>query len=127
MGGDALNDETMNNSEWEEYIPMRPNRPRDSLPVLSPSKNGVGRINKAGWVALGSPDTIVLMWDRISRSIGIRAGRGERFAFRLSQRSVMQFSLVSFVRRHDIALNESRRMRGGLAGDMLIFPLWVSA
>ncbi len=106
---------------------MRPNRPRDSLPVLSLSKNGVGRINKAGWVALGSPDTIVLLWDRISRSIGIRAGRGERFAFRLGQQSTYQFSLVSFVRRHDIALNESRYMRGELAGDKLIFPLWIGA
>jgi hypothetical protein len=110
---------------FETFKKQRTN-PGDS-PHVTIQRKGVFSINKSAFEALGSPETVELLWDDASRLIGLRKvdpSVGHAYIVRpLGRGTTYLISGTAFTKYYGIETPESRRWPASFDGDLLIVDL----
>jgi hypothetical protein len=101
--------------------------PREERPALTVLKRGAISFNQAAYGALGEPRAVQLLFSPQARVIGLRGTSPEHPSAHPVRRQKQTRSFLvaakGFLRHYGISFEVSRRYRGELRGNTLVFDL----
>ncbi len=110
---------------FEEFT-GRGTHARSDKPRLTLQENGKLSLNQAAVQLLRDPEAVVLLYDRETRSVGLRPASADvAHAYPLNKHSATSrvITIAAFAKRYDIPLAPTRSFETTLEDGILVFDL----
>jgi len=109
---------------FEEFR-QKGGRARFGFPAVTLLRSGGMALNGEANRALGTPDAVVLAYDKDEDRIGVRAGRGETFAYPVRKTTEDSYWIAAqgFLKYHAIVVKDTVRYSAALDGEYLAVSL----